>query len=207
VTGNTSAPYVDNHAYSAKSGETQTLQANSPGDWVVTNNTLKGNTSVTSYPNTGASYNEQPVSKFSSITSTYTDFMPHNSTTSGWAAEDLWFNNWADEVMIQYDFTNNGPCAYEAVQQFGGQTWGLCVFGSERVWKLAPAGTKVGGSATINQPSGTIDVKAMITWLEGNGYLPANSTITNLSTGFEICSTGGVPEKWGYSAYTMNAKL
>ena len=30
----------------------------------------------------------------------------------------------------------------------------------------------------------------MLTWLEDNGYLPANSSLTDISYGFEICSTG-----------------
>jgi hypothetical protein len=214
VTGNTSPPYVDNDLWGPVAGETQSISANSPGDWQVVNSTPAGHGgSVTSFPDTGAAYGEQPVSAFTSIVSSFTESMPHNSGTSAWAAYDLWFNNWADEVMIQHDFTSQFPCTFAAVQQFGGsngvpvQTWGLCVFGSEKVWQLTAPGTLAGGQNdySVTESSGSVDVRQMITWMEGHGLLPPASTITNLSYGFEICSTGGQPETFTVSSYGMTA--
>jgi hypothetical protein len=216
VTGTTSDPYVDQDMWGAVAGETQTLSANSPGDWKVVNSTPAGHGgSVTTFPDTGAAFNEAPLSGYSSVTSSFTETMPHNSATSAWASYDLWFNNWADEIMIQHDFTSQGPCTYAAVAQFGGsngvpvQTWGLCTFGSERVWQLVAPGTKAGDSgATINEPSGSVDIKAMVSYLENPAApdaIPANSTITNLSYGWEIASTGGQPETFQVSRYTLTA--
>jgi hypothetical protein len=216
VTGTTSDPYVDQDEWGAVAGETQTLSANSPGDWKVVNSTPAGHGgSVTTFPDTGAAFNEAPLSGYSSVTSSFTETMPHNSATSAWAAYDLWFNNWTDEIMIQHDFTSQGPCTYAAVAQFGGsngvpvQTWGLCTFGSERVWQLVAPGTKAGDSgATINESSGSVDIKAMVSYLENPAApdaIPAKSTITNLSCGWEIASTGGKPETFQISRYTLTA--
>ena len=36
--------------------------------------------------------------------------VPAQSQTAAHAMFDLWFNNWSYEVMVQYDFSNDGPC-------------------------------------------------------------------------------------------------
>ena len=103
--------------------------------------------------------------------------------------------------MIQHDFANNGPCTFEATASFGGsggvpvQTWQLCQYGSELIWKLT------GGS----EQSGSVDVLAMLQWLESHGYLPSSSTLTDISYGWEICSTGGQPETFTNSGFTLTA--
>jgi hypothetical protein len=120
---------------------------------------------------------------------------------SAWATYDLWFNHWNNEVTIQRDFAGNGPCTFVATQTFGGsggvpvQTWGLCQFGSELVWKLTSG----------NEQTGSVDVLSMITWLENNGYMPSNSTITNLSYGFEVCSTGEQDENFQVNSFSITA--
>ena len=89
--------------------------------------------------------------------------------------------------------------SYEASATFGGsngvpvQTWSLCQFGSELIWQLA-----------TNESSGSVDIKAMTTWLENKGYLPGNSTVTALSFGFEISSTGGQNVKFSVSNFSIN---
>jgi len=201
--------------WAAVPGQTQALSANSPGDWKVVSSTPAGHGgSVTTFPDTGAPFGEAKLSGFSSITSSFAETMPHNTATSAWAAFDLWFNNWNDEVMIQHDFTGRYPCTYAAVAQFGGsngvpvQTWGLCTFGSERIWTLAPDGSKAGDSATRAESSGSVDIKAMVEWLENPSapdHIQANSTITNLSYGWEIASTGGQPETFQVSSYSLTA--
>ena len=72
------------------------------------------------------------------------------------------------------------------------QKWYLCQFGSELIWQLA-----------VNEHSGSVDIKAMTTWLENNGYMPQNSTITALSYGFEICSTGGQNQDFRVSNFSI----
>ncbi|MGH3847878.1 MAG: hypothetical protein ACRDS0_41690, partial [Pseudonocardiaceae bacterium] len=75
------------------------------------------------------------------------------------------------------------------------QTWGLCKYGDELIWKLT------GGS----EQTGSVDILSMITWLEKHGDMPSNSTITDLSYGFEVCSTGGKNENFQVSSFSITA--
>jgi hypothetical protein len=207
--------------WAGNSGQTQETDANSPGNWQVQENIPAGSNpsgSVTTYPNAGFSLNGNPaLTAYSAITSSFADTVPGASGNSGWQGYDLWYNNWGDEEMIQTQFVGNSPCTYVAVQQFQEpgtstqQTWGLCNFGGpggEKVWKLAPAGTQAGGSATVNETSGSVDVMAMTDWLISHGDMltstPAATSITSLSAGFEICQTSGT-STWAYSSLTFNA--
>ncbi len=212
-----STPEVDQNVWNPINGWHQTLTANSPTSWSVLANMPTGNTGVVSYPNAWARDYRGTVDSFPQITESFTESMPHNAQTSGWAMNDLWFNNWADEVMVQYDFSSNTDCDASTVVAtnviFGGsngvpvQQWHLCDFtsagdsGHTLAWKLGATE----GSGKQSESSGSIDIKAMIGWLETNGYLPAASTWTALSDGWEICSTGGQNETFSLSNFSVNA--
>jgi hypothetical protein len=199
-------PYVDQNVWNPISGWQQTLSANSPGDWQVVANMPAGNTAVVAFPNTGFDPTGT-VDSYSQITSAFDETMNATSQTSAWAMYDLWFNNWGNEVMIQYDFANNGACTPVATATFGGsngvpvQQWHLCQFGSTLDWKLGANDT----TGKQSEHSGSIDILAMIKWLETNGYLPAGSTWTALSDGWEICSTGGQNETFSLSNFSVTA--
>ena len=128
----------DQNVWSGSSSYQQTLYATAPNDWYVTANANTNFGGVETYPNTGFDMTGT-VDSDSSITSSWSVTIPTNETTAGWAAYDLWFNNWNDEVMIQTDLTvpSNGDydCNAVATATFSGMPWHLCVFGSERVWK------------------------------------------------------------------------
>jgi hypothetical protein len=221
ITNASGDPYADQNVWSPIPGYSQTLSANSPGDYQIVANGPTGNTAVVAYPNAGADYSGV-VDNYSQVTSSFTESMPHNAQTSAWAMYDNWYNNWNDEVMIQYDFTGNGDCTAVATAQFGGtngvplQTWHLCDFtspgdsGHTLAWKLG-AGE---GAQKQNESSGSIDIKAMTAWLEshtqpaangGGTYLPAASTFTAISDGWEICSTGGQNETFQVSSFSVQA--
>jgi hypothetical protein len=138
---------------------------------------------------------------------------------------DLWFNGGKNEVMIQYDFNNNGTCDQTSQTDgannvtFGGsngvptQAWHLCSWNYNHAGCPSTATStctvawKLGASEATKQSesSGSIDVLAMIKWLENNGQLPANSTWSAFSMGWEISSTGGSPETWTGSGMTVHA--
>lgn len=215
------SPYVDANEWGPVSGQTQTLAANSPGDWQVREYIpAASNTghAVTTYPNAGMQFNtSHTLTGYPDITSSFADTIPADPANTGWQGYDNWFNNWADEVMIQTQWVNTGGCDYAAVQQFGGsngvpvQTWGLCDFGGpggEKVWKLAPPGTPAGSQATLNETSGSVDITAMTDWLVNHGYMtstsPAATTITALSAGFEICNTAAAGSTWAYTSLTFS---
>ena len=104
--------------------------------------------------------------------------------------------------------------------------WNLAKCGSELVWQLdqpslalcrAPAGRPdqrddsgfphesidVGTGSVYGITRGSVDVLAMLTWLMNNGYLPTDSTLTQLEYGFEIASTGGVNEKFQVTRWSV----
>jgi hypothetical protein len=196
-----SNPSVGNNVWAPISGWKQTLYATNPGDWSVTANMPAGNTAVVSYPSSGSDYNGRALSSFSTLRGSFSENMNANSSTSAWAAYDIWANGGSNEIMIQHDFANNGACTYEATADFGGsggvpvQKWGLCQFGSELVWKLTSG----------NEQTGSVDILAMLTWLESHGYLPASSTLSSIGYGWEIASTGGVNENFQVNSYSITA--
>jgi len=202
--------------WGANSGTTQTLTASGPGSWSVVANSLpRGYTGVQTYPDTQQIYtttndSPDPLSGFSSIISSFTENMNAVSGTSAEAAYDIWLGqntstNYADEVMIWNDMASRGTCGgatVEANANFGGsngvpqQNWTLCKWGgSELIWYLTSG----------NEQSGTVDVLSMLTWLESHGYLPAGSGLNQIDYGFEICSTGAVPETFTVSQYGIKS--
>ena len=130
--------------------------------------------------------------------------MHATSATSAWAAYDIWLNSWNNEVMIQNDFVNRGACPdNRATATFGGsggvprQQWDLCLYGAkELIWYLG------GGD---KEQVGTVDILAMLNWLISNRYLPGGSSLTEISYGWELCSTGGEQETFTMSKFTVSA--
>jgi hypothetical protein len=201
--------------WAANSGTTQSLTAEDPGSWsVVADARPAGYTGVQTYPDTQQIYTRtdntpDPLSGFASIISSFRENMNQTGDTSAEAGYDIWLGqntatDYADEIMIWNDQANRGTCGgatVEANATFGGsngvpeQNWTLCKWGtSELIWYLT-------GS---NEQSGSVDVLSMLTWLEGHGYLPANSGLNQIDYGFEICSTPG-PETFAVSQFTINA--
>ena len=183
-------------------GFSQTLHATGPGNWYVSANMPAGNTAVVSFPNTGQEYYyKNTLAGFSSIYSSFTESMNPVSGTSAEAAYDIWLNNWGNEVMIQHDIVNRGTCPVTATATFGGsggvpvQHWNFCKYGTELIWQLSGTGEK----------SGTVDVLAMLNWLVSHRYLPQGSGLTDISYGFEICSTGGRPETFTLSNFSIRS--
>jgi len=201
IQGTSSEPTVNNDVWNPISGWQQTLSASGPGSWSVTASMPAGNTAVVSYPSSGSNYNEKPLSSFAVLRSSFSETMNATSKTSAWAAYDVWLNDWNNEVMIQHDFASNGACPTLASASFGGsggvpvQTWNLCKYSSELIWKLASG----------SEQTGSVDILSMLTWLENHGYLQSRSTLTSIGYGWELASTGGVNETFTVSSYSITA--
>ncbi len=201
-----STPEVDVNMWNPIQGASVMLSAGSPSVFSAVANMPSGNTAVVSYTNSWARDYTGTVDSYSQITANVAETMPHNAQTTGWSMFDLWFNNWANEVMVQYDFSNNADCDASTVVATGinidGQMWHLCDFGGGALaLKLGATET----AARQSEPGGTFDILAMVKWLEANGHLPASSTWTALSVGWEICSTGGQPETFAMNNFTVTA--
>ena len=224
--------------------ETQTLQANSAQNFVFTNTTpTNPSGAVTAFPDEGTYAYTGVVDDYTSLTSTYSQSMPINSNTAAWAMQDDWLTEPGRpsgeddyEVMVQYDFSNNGSCPggtwpttrYAEVAtnvSLGGQLWHICDGQNAHNSDGSCPTTgnfcgqlvvKLGGTAA-NQPdspstSGTLNLKAIFQWLEDNDppgssypYIEPGSSIAALSQGWEIASTGGVPEQFVGNGFTVSA--
>lgn len=211
ITGsNGSNTTVGQNVWNPISGWSQALYASDPGHWQVTANMPLGNSAVVSFPNTGESYDSNLLTSFSSLYSSFSETMNPTSGTRVEAAYDIWLNDWNNEVMIQHDMVNRGgPCGpVLSTASFGGhggvpvQSWNLCQYGSEIIWQL-PA---TGNGNVYGEHSGSVDVLAMLEWLVDNGgYLPQGSNLTAIGYGFEICSTGGVDERFEVNRFTITS--
>jgi hypothetical protein len=159
-----------------------------------------------------ANAEDTPISAMSQLTSTYAESFPHNSQTIAQWAWDNWLNNdsgYPNEVMVWVD--NSGRCnsgsygtPVHAPVTIAGQEWTPNRYGnsSEFIWSLDGAG---GAGTCAQQASGTVDVLALLKWMQANGYAAAGATLSLMDGVFEICSTGGTPETFRVSSYSVTA--
>lgn len=190
ITGAAGDPYLNQNIWAAAGDPTykQSLYGQSPRDWYVNVNAKTGFGGVQAFPNLGWDMTGTVDAMPQTVTSWSVD-LPHDEKTMAWAAYDLWFNDWADEVMIQVDVSANDhyDCETVAAAEFGGRPWHMCSFGAQRVWKPG-----VDDDSIRNEPVGSIEIKQLLVWMEDHGHLPRSSTWTAGSFGFEPCDTGGM---------------
>jgi hypothetical protein len=189
-----------NNIWNPVTGTSQTLTAHDPGNWSVVADMPAGNTAVVSYPCTQQLYSSPPLSGFTAVTSSFTEAMSTASGTRAEAAYDLWLNNWANEVMIWTD--NHGQSlAYDTY--LGSATIGGQAFS---VYRNGAPGAELIVSLDAGEQSGTVDILATLTYLEGKGWLQSGSTLTAADFGFEVSSTGGTPGTFTVSAYSVTTR-
>jgi hypothetical protein len=219
----------------------QTLYSTNPGDWYVTANLPTGNESVESFPDVWQQYDGEEVDSFTSLIGSFSETVPDRvSNPNTWVqgdpgnpniATDIGFDTWynvpsgmPNEVMIQHDMINRGgQCGpVQATVTFGGgsngvpqNTWVLCIYGTEMIWQIQqPVGST---DPNFGFQTGSVDIKAMIDWLETNTnpnppsgatyntWLPSDVAFTNtgISYGFELCSTGAVNENFEVTSFSV----
>jgi hypothetical protein len=61
--------------------------------------------------------------------------------------------------------------------------------------------------ATSNFTSGTVDLLALFTYATQHGWLPASSTVGQLSFGVEVCSTNDESATWTISNYGITTAM
>jgi hypothetical protein len=196
------------------SGMTQILTAADPGTWYVVAKAPARKTAVLSYPNTqqffnnwnGSGWNgsgtatDTPISGLKQLTSTFAENMNATHGTNAEAAYDVWLSGTSGptEIMIWVDNANRGTGGADQIgtSTFGGQKWTLLQYhGGEVIW-----------SSDANKQSGTVDILAMLRDLQSRRLVSSGAAIGQIDFGFEICSTGGVPETFSVSHYSLTAK-
>ncbi len=198
--------YVDNGVTGGYgvSPATQTLTATSGSSWYVSAD-FGTSTHQMSYPLTNQMYNGEKVDNFTNIVGTFNETTPHNSSTGEEVGFFFYLNSYGNTVEIQHDVVNesqcNGTTPVKTGIQFGGsygvpvESWDLCYNGSMYYWQWPKGSTN-----TYGESSGSVEIIAMLKYLETNGYLPSSSTITSINYGFMIYTTTSTQE-----TFTLNS--
>ena len=178
----------------------QTICGNSESDWQATSTQRAGNTEVLTYPSVQLNYNGgngYPLSKFTSMTSSYAETMHAVSGTDAEAAYDIWLNGLNKEVMIWVDNHGQAPAGSKvATTTFSGATWDLYETSDRSYLAFVREG---------NASSGTVDLLAALKYLQGRGDLAAGDVLWQVNFGWEICSTAGAPETFTVSTYSLTS--
>ena len=54
-----------------------------------------------------------------------------------------------------------------------------------------------------DEQSGTVDILAVLHWLQSDEYVSSTADLGQIDFGWEICSTGGASETFTVSSYTL----
>ena len=177
----------------------QKICGNSESDWQAVSTQAAGNTAVLTAPSVQIPYNNSngyALSKFSSLSSSYTEDMHAVSGTDAEAMYDLWLNGLNKEVMFWVDDHGQTPSgSVVATTTFSGATWQLWQTGSG-YWAFV---------RKTNSSSGTVDLLAGLKFLESRGQLSASDKLWQVNFGWEICSTAGAPETFTVSNYSVSS--
>jgi|GEM_PF-3305165 len=177
---------------------TQTINANSGSNWQVITNVASN--SVASYPHVEFNNINQPVNSLSPISSSFT------ATNASGANYDFAYDIWVGtssspfqyEVMIWNTWNGTQPIAksYTAAGQAVPTYSNVTISG-----KTYNVYTGVGGSGphcisflpTVQSASGTIDITAILQWINSVGYFndPVNPSLLGIQLGWEFINTFG----------------
>jgi hypothetical protein len=160
----------------------QTIWANSASNWGVwADHPNTGG--VKAYPNATRWIGRQ-VSALGTTTSSFNVTVP----TSGVAfttAYDIWSSDNAHEIMLWMDkYGAVGPLgSLQTTASVGGHTWNIYrgSNGANQVYSFV---------RTSNTTAGTVDIRAIATWIRGRGWF-GDVTIGNVQFGYEITSSPG----------------
>jgi len=202
--------YVHNNVWNADEAGPETLHACSFKNWYVTSTQPKS-TSVKAYPNVHLDINDlkgSPLSNYTTITSTFAATSPHVGIYD--VAYDLWLNGvgWGGgttEVMIWTDNQKQVPLGTVVApgMTFGGSS----KYDVYRYTSSADGGVQVISLLSMAaQPSGSVDLKAILSWMVGKGWITSSATINQIGYGVEICSTDNQPATFSFTDFsvTMN---
>jgi hypothetical protein len=214
--------YVANQAVNVQSGTTETLNANSPGDWqVVADAKPYGYTGVQTFPDvqqlmnnwTGNGWSgsgtmtDTPLNSLATLSITYSETSPTSANSIYEFAPDVW-SNYGSDVMFWAD--THGRCDEGA---FGGTVLGNATIDGQNwtVHRYGNAGAEIifvldgaGGPGTCaQQNAGTINIKAGFDWLVANGFVTGPVTLGQVNAGWEITSADN--QTFTVFSYAINA--
>ncbi len=182
--------WVSNNAWNS-TAQPQTIYACNQGSWYVT--TAQTGTSVETYPNTEYdiggrnSLSTEPISGYTSITSTFSEEFATTSGNNWDAAYDLWLwddamtNSWSKEIMIWNQWAGAQqywPGLAATALTLNGVPYHFYNNNGELMFFRDTQGS-----------SGSVDILAAMNWLVGQGLLKSTNVPAHLQYGVEICAT------------------
>ena len=214
--GNGDTTYVKNQNVGANSGTTETLcdPTSSAAAWTVSASMQPANAgNVQYYPNTqeiettpvaNSTGQGQLVSGFSAISSTFNTTSPSDANGNWQLAYDLWFDNRAGDVMIwENTSTARGTGGAHVINSnltIGGQSYTLM---ENCGTTCAPKSDEIMLVHNTNATTGTENILADLTYLQGAGYVPTATGISEVNFGWEICGTAGTTENFALNSYSL----
>jgi hypothetical protein len=183
----------------------QTVTAFSPGRWSAVSDQEAGNTAVLTYPDVSQGFTlgngtDPPWTDFSRIVSSFAESMPHNRGTIAQAAYDTWLDHntasTVNEMMTWTDNVNRGTGGARVIAHavIYGQRFSVLRYGNEIIFSL-----------DRSERSGTVHILAELRWLRDHGLLSPGAGLGSVAFGWEICSTGGRPETFAVSRFTLSS--
>ena len=173
----------------------QTIWANSYSNWGVWSN--QPNTGgIKSYPN-DTKYVGKAINSLSSVTSSYNVTVPGAGAYE--TAYDIWDSSNANETMLWLNKTGAvGPLgSYVTNVSVGGYNWNVYKGnnGSNNVYSFLNTGSST---------SGTVNILAVLKWLENTEGWIGNVTLGNVQFGWEITSSSG-GENFQVNSYSVSS--
>jgi hypothetical protein len=182
---------------------TETVYANSPGDWQVVANLSDCGGCVQTYPDVQQLFNnycgnatwgcaaDTPVDDLATLRINYDETSPASGASYEFSP-DIWTDGYPNDVMFWVDTL--GRCE---AGSYGGTLLGHATFAGQNwtVHRYGGAGAEIifvldgpGGPGTCaQQSSGAIDIKAGLAWLSANvSDYPAHPVLSQVNTGWEI---------------------
>jgi hypothetical protein len=190
ATYNTGGFTIYNNIWGSGAGS-QCIWANSYRNWGV--NADHPNTGgIKSYPNVSRDLSIN-VNDLGACNSSFAVSVPGNSGSYE-STYDIWYNNYAYEVMlwmnwngnvgpISYNYNSNGAVPEATNVSIGGSTWNVYRGnnGSNEVFSFLRTGETT---------SGSVDITAISHWIQNRGWF-GNANLHNIQFGFEITSSAG----------------
>ena len=193
--------YVHNNLWNAAKypGTKGTTQVCSYRSWnhIGTASNTSGNGEVKTYPNVHKDYSGRSISSFSRLTSTFAATAPGVGIYN--VAYDLWLNGVPnDEVMIWTDNHKQVPAGsrFASGVSLGGHLWDVYATRDNGYIAFVP-------SNGVRLTAGTLDIKAMLSYLVARGKVASSATVDQICYGVEIVDTGGSAATWQFTDFSI----
>jgi hypothetical protein len=196
----------DNRGFDVYNNEWNTVQAGPQLVWADSyhhwgvQSIQPPSTSVKTYPSVQQNYDNPPLAKVTSLSSTFAQSMPPPSANyDAEAAYDLWLDNYKIEVMVWV--ANHGQTPSGGVINhvaIGGRRYAVYQGGPDMFSFVAS-----GKPATTGQ----VNLLSMLRWLIKHHYLSGSDSLTQVNFGWEICSTNGVPLDFAITNYSLTTNV